>query len=518
MNKTDGITLSGSALSQIDYASNLYQDLLAAAKRLANKDFTLWGEAASEEARIRLNWIDLPITSRELLPQLDALSAWIREEKISTIVLCGMGGSSLAPEVISKTFGKDLLVIDSTDPDQISNAMQGDFSKTLVIISSKSGSTIETASHLAIFKSKFESAGLKSNDRILIVTDPNSPLDKTARESGFRVINADPNVGGRFSALSAFGLVPTALIGVDVSVLLDDANAAQPQFIELKSPAVQMAYLLAQPKYGFTAFLDRGSNVPGLSDWVEQLIAESTGKNQKGLLPIVIEKSNSTIGGAHPVITFDGSGELSALGSLGAHFIFWEWVTALLCFALKVDPFNQPNVTESKNQTSALLSRWQDGKVKIPAPKLIDSSIEVFSEKKLTSLNEYLTDAITGHGYIAIMAYLDRFSNREIIEIRELIANKAQVPTTFGWGPRFLHSTGQFHKGGPQVGSFIQITGGFEKEIEIPNQIYSLQTLIMAQALGDGEALNERKFPLLRIHLSDRKNGISELLTLISAL
>ncbi len=518
MSKTDGISLSGTALTKIDRSSRQFQDLLAAAKRLADKDATLWGEAASAEANIRLNWLDLPVTSRELLPQLDALSAWVREAKLSKILLCGMGGSSLAPEVISRTLGKDLTIVDTTDPDQISDVLDGDLSKTLVIVSSKSGSTVETASQFALFKAKFQSAGIQPSERILIITDPESPLDIASRASGFRVISADPKVGGRFSALTAFGLVPAALIGVDVSILIDDANAAQRHLTENNSVAVQMAYLLAQSEFAFTAFTDSGSKVPGLSDWIEQLIAESTGKDEKGLLPIVIENSGAAIGGKHPVITFDGSGDLSVVGTLGAQFIFWEWVTALLCVALKVNPFDQPNVTEAKNQTNELLSRWSDGKVKLPPPLLKTNYLEIFSRKNLESVAEYISEAISGHGYISIMAYLDRFGNQQISAIRELIATKSNTPTTFGWGPRFLHSTGQFHKGGPQVGSFIQITGAFQTEVAIPNQIYGFQTLNMAQAIGDGEALENRKLPLLRIHLRDRKNGISELLAIIKSL
>jgi glucose-6-phosphate isomerase len=258
--------------------------------------------------------------------------------------------------------------------------------------------------------------------------------------------------------------------------------------------------------------------VPGISDWIEQLIAESTGKNEKGVLPIVISSPTSAIGGSHPVITFNGDGPLSVTGTLGSQFIFWEWVTALLCVALKVDPFNQPNVTEAKNQTGALLTRWIDGRVQSPAPAFVIDSIEIYSDKKFDSVAQYLTEAISGAGYIAIMAYLNRVSDHEISEIRELIAAKSEKPTTFGWGPRFLHSTGQFHKGGPQVGSFIQVTGNCARDIAIPNQGYGFETLIMAQALGDGEALQKRKFPLLRIHLRDRMNGISQLLAIIKSI
>ena len=218
------ITITGSKISVASSATRA--SLQAITARLAAKDNTLWGVDAQAEATIRLNWIDLPISSRALLPDLDALSAWARSKGITTIVLAGMGGSSLAPEVIAKTFGKVLTVLDTTDPEQIKAAIPNDLAHSLVVVGSKSGSTIETASHKAFFTKVFQDAGLDPAEHFVIVTDPGSPLDKSARADGLRVINADPNVGGRYSALSAFGLVPAALIGVDVSILIDDAAAA----------------------------------------------------------------------------------------------------------------------------------------------------------------------------------------------------------------------------------------------------------------------------------------------------
>ena len=224
------ISIAGPALSHLDSQSDVYQDLLSIAPRLAAKDHTLWGEDAQAEASIRLNWVDLPTASRELLPQLDALSAWARSNNLTNIILCGMGGSSLAPEVIAKTSKKLLTVLDSTDPAQVLAAVPSDFTNTVIVVGSKSGSTIETASQRAFFTEKLVAAGLKPENHIVIVTDPGSPLDKEARSAGLRVINADSNVGGRYSALSAFGLVPAALMGVDPSVLIDDAAAAAQTF------------------------------------------------------------------------------------------------------------------------------------------------------------------------------------------------------------------------------------------------------------------------------------------------
>ena len=276
-----------------------WERLNAITSRLASGDATLWGHEASAEAEIRLGWLELPNQSRELLPILDALVAWSREIGHNHLILCGMGGSSLAPEVIAKSFAKKLTILDSTDPDQVSSAMECDLSRTCIIIGSKSGSTIETASQRALFTSLLKKSNLDPRHHMVVVTDPGSPLDQAARSEGLRTINANPNVGGRFSALSAFGLVPAALLGIDVSVLLDDAAEAMQEFTTPHSSAVRMAAQLADPRFAFCGFYDADSEVPGLGDWIEQLIAESTGKNGRGVLPIVTKKSESEIGRAH---------------------------------------------------------------------------------------------------------------------------------------------------------------------------------------------------------------------------
>jgi glucose-6-phosphate isomerase len=213
--------ISGASLSRVDRNDDLYKRLIAVHQQIAEKDSSTWGPEAAAEAAVRLNWVDLPESSRALLPEIDALAAKFRDMK--TIVLAGMGGSSLAPEVIAKSFGNKLFILDSTDPNYLAHAINGDLSSTVVVVSSKSGSTIETSSARAAFAAAFTEAGLAVADHMVVVTDPDSPLDRDARAQGLSVVNADPHVGGRFSALSAFGLVPTALAGVDVSLLLDAA-------------------------------------------------------------------------------------------------------------------------------------------------------------------------------------------------------------------------------------------------------------------------------------------------------
>jgi glucose-6-phosphate isomerase len=510
------ISIKGNAVSKIDRGSKEYKSLQAFHERLKSKDSTIWGPDAQAEASIRLNWIDLPESSRELLPQFDALAAKHRDK--SNVILCGMGGSSLGPEVIAQTFSKQLFVLDSTDPNYIAHALSFDLAKSVVVVSSKSGSTIETASQRALFEGAFKDAGLNPVDHMVFVTDPGSPLDKQVREAGFTVVNADPNVGGRFSVLSPFGLVPAALIGVDVSVLLDNASDTKKAFFADSQTMCDIAYLLSFVSEQYVAYTDEGSGMPGLSDWIEQLVAESTGKNQVGRLPVVAETSHNGREGGAFTIAFAGNADLVVEGDLASQFIVWEWVTALVGAALAIDPFNQPNVTEAKAQTSALLDEWK-GVLPTFTPDLTDGAVQIFGT------GNSATDAITqmiAHiptdGYIAIMAYLDRKDDAAIAELRAVLADKSGRPVTFGWGPRFLHSTGQFHKGGQQNGFFLQITGDVTKDIAIPGQSYGFKTLVAAQALGDGKALASRKYPLLRFNLTNRAAGISELLDAVKSL
>ena len=507
------LKISGQKLGTIDRSSALYKKIAAVNPKLAAKDPTIWGAAAEAEASVRLNWIDAPESSRELLPQLDAISAKFRNH--TRVVLCGMGGSSLAPEVIAATYRKELFVLDSTDPVYIHHALAGDLRETVVVVGSKSGSTIETASQRALFAEAFRTLNLNPIDHMVIVTDPGSPLDKSARADGYTVVNADPKVGGRFSALTAFGLVPAALIGVDASVLLDAASDAKAQIVS-SEVAIDIAYLISNAGQYLT-YCD-SPEAPGLSDWIEQLVAESTGKNEVGRLPVVIESSSAAAGGDAFSIAFSGDADLVISGELGEQFFLWEWVTALVGAALEIDPFNQPNVTEAKEATSALLSEW-NGVLPDFKADAIDGAVEIFGAgSDLTAaLRNFINEIPTG-GYVAIMAYLDRNGDRDLAKLREIMARKSNRPVTFGWGPRFLHSTGQFHKGGQQNGAFLQITGVTNGDVVIPGQSFGFKTLIMAQALGDLRALAKRKYPLLRLHLSDRSAGIAQLLKAAEAL
>ena len=497
--------LSGPILKNID--SKILLSLQEIAPRVAKKDINIWGNKS--EAANRLNWVDLPTKSRDLLPELDALSAWARSNGLTQVVLCGMGGSSLAPEVIAASYKKQLTTLDSTDPIQILDSLPNEIKKAVVVIGSKSGTTIETLSQFEFYQRRFKEADLNPIQHIVIITDPGTPLDISARNLGYKVVNADPNVGGRFSALSAFGLVPAALIGVDISLLLDDAEKLSSSISVKESPAIAIAACLYSLTDQIINFCDEGSVTPGLSNWIEQLIAESTGKDLTGRLPVVIEDIENAISGI--TIGFSpGEYDLVIEATLGEQFILWEWVTALLCYLLKVDPFNQPNVTEAKDRTSAILLSLKSKGFDTPTPTYEDSDYLIYSNQKINNIPDFLKCNVT---YFAILAYLARGSDDEIYKTRKLIAAKSKTATTFGWGPRYLHSTGQFHKGGQQNGAFIVITGDSGSDIEIPNKDYTFSQLIMAQALADVESISERNLPVIRIHLKNRKKAITRLIS-----
>ena len=500
----------------VDFDSPLYRKLSEAHRRLFDKDTTIWGPNAADEASVRMDWIDLPDESRGLLAQLDALFA--KHKHLTNVILCGMGGSSLGPEVIAATFSKEIFVLDSTDPNYISHSLTTDWSKTLVVVSSKSGSTIETASQKGFFESCFEKAGLNKTDHMIIVTDPNSPLDIASREAGLTVVHANPNVGGRFSVLGAFGLVPAALIGIDVSVILDSASETKDSLVRDPHPALLAAYAIITGTDQYFSLCDENSGMPGLSDWIEQLVAESTGKSGVGRLPIVLNRSTDSVAGNQLSVTFSGESDLVISGDLGSQFFFWEWITALICAGLSIDPFNQPNVQESKLASGSLLDQWNNS-LPVLGNQKTEGSVTYFQDSP--SLEKLLTSflqSIAADGYLGVMAYLDRQDDADIRELRNVLATKISKPVTFGWGPRFLHSTGQFHKGGQNNGSFLQVTAEFEEDYAIPGKKFTFGTLIMAQAIGDQNALESRGLKTLRLHLLDRRAGIKELLEIAKKL
>ncbi|WP_433423086.1 glucose-6-phosphate isomerase [Microtetraspora malaysiensis] len=512
---------------------------------LAAGDPGLWGSEARTEAAVRLGWLKLPLTSRELLPEITKLVEKACAEGLDHVVLAGMGGSSLAPEVICATEDVPLTVLDTTDPGQVRRALADRLERTLLVVASKSGGTIETDSHRRIYEKAFRDAGIDPADRIVVVTDPGSPLEQMAIEAGYQVVLADPNVGGRYSALSAFGLVPSALAGADIARLLDDAAAVAPLLSrDDGNPGLDLGVLLgAEALAGRDKMVLRDSmtDINGLPDWIEQLIAESTGKSGTGILPVV--GAEAAEAGDQFLVNIGRDSGASVDGPLGAQFLVWEYATAIAGRLLGIDPFNQPNVAESKENTTRILSEAGDGPLPTGTPLLTDGPVEVYGDvpggpKNLADVLTWLLRAIPKHGYLAVMAYLDReaafdaarvgdASFEELTEawaaadpatLRALLDYRTDHAVTFGWGPRFLHSTGQFHKGGPEVGVFLQITGAVTEDVEVPDKPYTLGRLQLAQALGDFGALVSRGRPAVRLHLTDRVAGVKHLLSVAEEL
>ena len=490
--------------------------------RLLAHDADLWGPDAAQEAAIRLGWLDAVDVSRRLLPELLALRDALRDEGVDRVVLCGMGGSSLAPEVICRTAGVPLTVLDSTHPDQVRAAVNGDLARTVVVVSSKSGGTLETDSQRRVFVTAFEAAGIDARSRVVVVTDPGSPFTELAAKEGYRaVFLADPNVGGRYSALTAFGLVPSALAGVDVEALLDEA-AALP--LSGDTDALLLGAALGGSGRDKVVLDADSSPLAGFGDWAEQLIAESTGKRGTGLLPVVVEPDAPELGWDAPdlhVVRVGGAAPAvgtAVTGSLGAQFLAWEWATAVAGRLLGIDPFDQPDVESAKKAARGLLDSTPG-----PDPAaFVDEGIEVRGTDGLLDGQSTVEGAVAAllarlapTGYLAVMAYVDRERDRALSGVRAALARRVERPVTFGWGPRFLHSTGQFHKGGTPNGVFLQITGAVTEDLAIPDRPFSFGELISAQAAGDAAVLAGKGRPVLRLHVADQA-GLDRLRDLLS--
>ncbi len=489
------------------------------AQRVWRHDPDLWGGAHVPEITDRLGWLTVSEAMLECASELDAFAQQCREDGFTDAVLLGMGGSSLGPEVIRRSFGERseglrLTVLDSTHPDEVLAVQDSiDLERTLFIVSSKSGGTVETLSHYRYFKS------LCRPDQFVVITDPGSPLERIAAEDGLRHCFLNPpDIGGRYSVLSRFGLVPAALMGVGIEALLHRCQVAEQTCARYDSSesnsglwlGAAIGEMALQGRDKFTFLVSPPIESFGL--WVEQLIAESTGKKGRGILPVadeplgppdaygddrvfaylrnpetapkeVDEAVEALAAAGHPTLTLATHGA----PDLGRIFFLAEFAVAVAGWALEINPFDQPNVQEAKDNTARVLE---------------SGSIPDVSEASDEELRALLADA-SPPDYVAILGYLpySQEIDAAIAELRTAIREHTQATVTFGYGPRFQHSTGQLHKGGPTTGRFLQLVNAPERDAEIPEAGYSFGTLIAAQAAGEIETLRSHGLAAERVRL-----------------
>ena len=510
-------------------------------KRFWAKDPTLWSDKLAAGVAPWLGWIDVVAKMRPAVAELESFAAGVRADGFERVVLCGMGGSSLAPLVLSKCVadgtGLPLHVLDLTDPSAVL-AVGDDLAKTLFIIASKSGSTAEPKFFDAYF---WEKVGIGS--QFVAITDPGSDLLASANERGFRhsFINY-ADIGGRYSALSYFGLVPAVLMGIDLTRLLDAAQA----IIDESADAMQLGGALGEfgkngrNKVSFAVSED----LHPLGLWLEQLIAESTGKLGRGLLPVagelVAKPANYNpdrvfahlhLGAAdpavaalaaanHPVIDI----QLSDVYSIAQEFMRWEIATAVVGIVLEINPFDQPNVQESKDITKRYVAELkQNGRLPEVSGGVRDGDLTWYSDSNADNAKRILSDFLRHFGpndFLAVMAFTGETSESDAIlqRIQNMLKDSLRCATSLGYGPRFLHSTGQFHKGGPNNGFFIQITADHLADAPIPGEGITWGQFVDAQAAGDLEALRQKARQTLRIHVhGDLVAGLNQLHNVVEA-
>ena len=538
------------------------------AERVWKKDPTLWKTDPAQQSEItnRLGWLTVMEQMSDNLARLDDLREDVRRAGFTHCVLLGMGGSSLAAEVIRRTFGAavgspELLVLDSTDPMTIEAvAHQVDLARTLFLVSSKSGETVETLSQFSYFYDLLKrTKGDDAGQSFIVITDPGTALDQLARESNLRAtFRNPPDIGGRYSALSYFGLVPAAILGVDLGKLLNRAEtmaqACAPSVAARENPGVWLGVILgalANQKRDKVTIL-ASPPVATLGYWLEQLLAESTGKEGKGILPVegeplgapqsygddrvfVYLRTDDEVDETQEsaVAAFEAAGHLVVRLALhdeydlGQEFFRWEFATAVAGSLLGVNPFDQPNVQEAKDATERLLQEYSRTRV-VPQPRAIlqteTRNVSIVAEGEqsgrmrgaisLQAAFEAFAQQARPGDYLALLAYLPETARVDdtLQQIRGRMRDTLGVATTLGYGPRFQHSTGQYFKGGPNTGLFIQIVAPDTTVALIPGASYSFGTLKQAQALGDWQTLLSRGRRAIRIELgSDLNSGLVEL-------
>jgi glucose-6-phosphate isomerase len=531
------------------------------AERLWAKDGSLWAASGKEPEKVAawLGWLDLPDAMGRRAAELEHLARDVREDGYRRAAVLGMGGSSLAPELFSRVFGAagglELRILDSTHPDAVRGFRSwASEQRTLFIVSSKSGSTTEPNAFQAAMSEIAPALDF------VAITDPDTSLAELARAQEFRaIVEAPPDVGGRYSALTVFGLVPAALAGIDIAALLQRArtmaeatretDAARNPGLSLGA-AIGEAVLAGRDK--LTIFTS--PRLAAFGDWAEQLVAESTGKAGTGIVPIggeaprqpdayaedrafvivrlaedadpqLEELADALAARGHPVERIVLAGALD----IGAEFVRWEVATAAAGIVLAIDPFDQPNVQESKDATTSLLEAFTArGALPQPMPLVSEPGVAASADAEALgdtpvsvdgAVAQLLGSVRPGLDYVAILAYLPMAPDVEarLQAIRARIGEATGAATTLGFGPRLLHSTGQLHKGGPDTGVFLQLTADPSKDLPIPGWEHSFGTLIAAQALGDLASLQKRGRRALRLHFGEMGAGLARLEAVVGA-
>lgn len=528
------------------------------------KDAKAWTSADEDKW---LGWLDIVDQQRAQVQTFKTFQEEVKKGGYTHALLLGMGGSSLSVEVLRLTFGHlagapEMVVLDSTVPAQVlTTRKKVDLAKTIVIVASKSGSTTEPNVFCQYFYDEMKKAvGDKAGANFVAITDPGSSMEKRAKELGFgNVFHGDPSIGGRYSALSNFGMIPAAVMGLPVESILNHADemvrSCKPTVAAQENPGLVLGTII-----GVLAREGRDKltmvNSPGFARfgaWFEQLIAESTGKLGRGIVPVDAEplEAPESYGkdrlfvyvhltkdqdptneaklaelekAGHPVVRI----EVPSIDHIGAEFLRWEFATATAGHILKINPFDQPNVQESKDFTKKFLAEYDEKGVLPQADQLLfeGAGIKVFADnankealaksgaKDLTGWLKAHLGRLGAGDYFAQNVYIEHNEahTRALQSVRELVLDKRHVATTLGFGPRFLHSTGQLHKGGPNSGVFLQITSDDAQDVPIPGDKYTFSVLKQAQALGDFVALSNRDRRLLRVHLpADVESGLAKL-------
>jgi glucose-6-phosphate isomerase len=520
-------------------------------ERIFEQDGTIWKSDEKVVAHIenRLGWVESPIEFLNAIDEITSFSTEVTKSGIKNVVLCGMGGSSLSPEVAQQTYGSaegypELIVLDNTSPFAVKSVEnQIDLMKTVFIVASKSGGTVETMSFYKYFFEKIKQAGVDNpGDHFIAITDPGSNFEREATDKNFRkTFTNPPNIGGRYSVLSYFGLVPMGMIGVDIQTMCEYAvgmiSMCHPEAeIEHNAGLSLGNWIGTQAQNGkdkLTLIFDDA--ISSFAYWAEQLIAESVGKEGKGVVPIVNEARISPDGygddRAFVSMGLDGNDDtekeafLSGLEkagqplyriilpdtlALGGEFWCWEFATAVAGKLLDVNPFDEPNVSEAKASTDKLLDFWREnGKLTNDQPVAREEGYEIYSNMDIHSMKD-LTNLIQPKDYFSQLIYFPKSNERhQILEkIRLQVGQQHHVATTLDYGPRYLHSTGQLHKGGPNNGVYLMMTTDQSIDLPVPGTDYDFQTLHLAKGLGDYVSLTQKRRRVARIHITGDVDGV----------